>query len=1063
MKKIIFAVGFMMTLFSILSAQVNPVVYWKFNEGSGEKAKDAIRAFEAEIEGPNWGTGYIETGMVSNGYSDLITADDEDFLDFTTEGAVALWFKVHSYLPYAGLVHKGEKKNWRDEAYTLQFWDQGDKLRGAIVNDDEETLTVDGETSIDKNRWYYVIFSWNSSVLRIYLDGELYAETANTVGAAQKTDGNLQIASQLKQKYNNSYYYFGFDGSVDEVALYNQYISLENAAQLYNDYIGVPPVEPGIQANWGFAEGTGSTATDSVNNLTAQLLEGASWDNGGVNGNCIVLDGDNDYVSVEDNPALNPSTDITVSVWARWSIDPVNGKTYSNILSKNGEGQYQIQHSGENKKFEFAVATTEGRHWVQSLSSPEKNIWYNIVGTYSSSQEEMAIYVNGVKENSRSQSGKILSSDAPLLFGKHGEYPRHFNGSIDEVKIYNKILSAEEIESEYLTFKPENDPPAEELVVQFKLNENRGDEVTDVQGRYSASLKNSPTWIDGVEGSALQFNGDDQWISFPNTEDLQLENNITLVAWVNASENKTAKIFQKGDWDGHSLGIGKWTGWDGTISIGEEAITLEWNHGRPILGEWYLLVLTYDGSNVSFYVNGELQKSKPASGTLRQNTRPLSVASDNGGQKFFNGKIDEFTLLNFAVTEEDIAGYYQSFNKTDIVWEVLEVQGFDSFPYSFDINSEGVIFSGNWGGAGVFRSSDSGITWDHLTSGYWVWTVAIDDNDDIYVGTSAKGVIKSTDNGDTWDSLDIGGASKDVRDIAIRDNGIYISSWGGGVLKSTDGGENWISISATLPSNVIHSIAFDSQGRIWAGAYDGLGVFYSDNDGTTWNAVDIPYKFIWSIDVSPQDEIYVGTFGGPDDTGLGLYISNDFGENWSYEEQFQDLNIYGVQFVDNQIFIMTWENGMYTSGDVSSEGVPDWLPHNAGLMSGEVSASIPLPNGQVLLATSDSYLYRSVSEVTSVDNRNPLVVTVDKFSLEQNYPNPFNPSTKIKFSIADEGYYTLTIFNVIGEEVAQLLNRQLSTGIYNIEFHAQNLPSGIYYYSLKGNGSVKTNKMMLLK
>lgn len=1061
MKTKIFSI-FLLLMVSVLSAQPEPVVHWKMNEGEDDKIKDAIKGLEADIDGPNWGSGYIEHGLISNGYDNRISADDEDFLDLTSNGAVAAWVKLHSYLPFAGIIHKGEKKNWRDEAYTMQFWNDGKTIKAAITNDDEESVEIDSETSLEKNEWYYIIFTWDQNFLRIYINGELDAQVFNSVGAARATEGNLQIASQLRQKYNNSYNYFGLDGTIDEVALYDEFISVDEALALYQGYTGVPPSQPGIQANWGFAEGNGSTATDSVNNFVAQL-EGATWDAGGVNGNCVSFDGENDFLSVENSAELNPTTDLTVSLWLRWAVDPSSGSQNTNVLSKNGENQYQIQHSNNNSKFEFAVETTDGRKWIQSLTGPQNNKWFHVVGTYSSSREEMSIFVNGVKEKTRSQEGKILPSDAPLLIGKHEDFSRYFHGSVDEVKIFNKVLSDEEIEQEFHNYQPEDDPPADDLVIQFKLDEGEGETIYDVQREYEGTAVNNPEWVDGHAGSALAFNGVDQWVSFSGSEEFVIPDEFTLVAWVNAAENKTAKILQKGDWDGHSLGLDKFNGWQGTVSIGDEAYTIEWNHGKPVLGEWYLLVITYTGSEIQFYVNGELQGIKEISGSPRQNNRPFALASDNGGQKFFRGKIDEFTFLGFSVTEEEIDGYYESFNNTDEVWEVMEVSGFDSFPYSFDINSEGTIFSGNWGGAGVFRSSDEGFTWDNLTAGYWVWTVAIDDEDNVFVGTSTHGVIRSTDNGDNWESLDIGNASKDVRDIAIRENAIYISSWGGGVLKSTDDGESWTNISATLPSNVIHSIAFDSQNRIWAGAYDGLGVFYSDNDGSTWNAVDIPYKFIWSIDVSQNDEIFVGTFGGPDDDGLGLYVSADFGGNWSYVEEFQGLNIYGVQFVDNQIFVLTWENGMYTTGDIGNESVPDYLPHNAGLMSGEVSASIPLPNGNMIIATSDSYLYRTAPEVTSVDSKNRLIVTPENFSLEQNYPNPFNPETKIRFAVSQEGSYKLSVFNLLGEKVAELLSSNLQPGIYEKSFEAGTLTSGIYYYSLEGLGNVSTKKMILLK
>ena len=85
------------------------------------------------------------------------------------------------------------------------------------------------------------------------------------------------------------------------------------------------------------------------------------------------------------------------------------------------------------------------------------------------------------------------------------------------------------------------------------------------------------------------------------------------------------------------------------------------------------------------------------------------------------------------------------------------------------------------------------------------------------------------------------------------------------------------------------------------------------------------------------------------------------------------------------------------------------------------------------------------------------------FSLFQNYPNPFNPSTEIKFSIPQSNQVTLEIFNLLGQKVATLVNRQLAAGNYTERFDASMLSSGIYFYSLKAGSFFVTKKMMLLK
>ena len=86
-----------------------------------------------------------------------------------------------------------------------------------------------------------------------------------------------------------------------------------------------------------------------------------------------------------------------------------------------------------------------------------------------------------------------------------------------------------------------------------------------------------------------------------------------------------------------------------------------------------------------------------------------------------------------------------------------------------------------------------------------------------------------------------------------------------------------------------------------------------------------------------------------------------------------------------------------------------------------------------------------------------------KFELAQNFPNPFNPTTKIKFSLPTAEKTRLVVFNMLGQEVATLLNNQLTAGSYEIDFNASELPSGIYFYTLQAGNLTMTKKMVFLK
>jgi hypothetical protein len=88
---------------------------------------------------------------------------------------------------------------------------------------------------------------------------------------------------------------------------------------------------------------------------------------------------------------------------------------------------------------------------------------------------------------------------------------------------------------------------------------------------------------------------------------------------------------------------------------------------------------------------------------------------------------------------------------------------------------------------------------------------------------------------------------------------------------------------------------------------------------------------------------------------------------------------------------------------------------------------------------------------------------INTFNLFQNYPNPFNPVTNIQYQIAEKQLVTLKIYDVIGNEIAVLINEVKDAGTYNVEFNADRFSSGVYYYTLKAGSFISTKKMILLK
>jgi hypothetical protein len=115
----------------------------------------------------------------------------------------------------------------------------------------------------------------------------------------------------------------------------------------------------------------------------------------------------------------------------------------------------------------------------------------------------------------------------------------------------------------------------------------------------------------------------------------------------------------------------------------------------------------------------------------------------------------------------------------------------------------------------------------------------------------------------------------------------------------------------------------------------------------------------------------------------------------------------------------------------------------------------------LFFALADGTVGQFPEGVTSVEEISSL--TPNDYNLSQNYPNPFNPSTTINFTLPNNEFVTLKVYNVLGSEVATLVNQQLTAGSYKFDFNASNLASGIYLYELKAGSYSQIKKMNLLK
>ena len=370
--------------------------------------------------------------------------------------------------------------------------------------------------------------------------------------------------------------------------------------------------------------------------------------------------------------------------------------------------------------------------------------------------------------------------------------------------------------------------------------------------------------------------------------------------------------------------------------------------------------------------------------------------------------------------------------------------------------SNGNIFAGT-NQSGVYKSTDMGETWLNCSDSLFINSIisymAIDSNDIIYI-SSSSGLFRSSDEGLSWIQFNLGIPAGNYQSLAVNNNGLTFTGTYSGIYRSFNFGANW-SFSG-LDSCFVWVIKIYDDSTIVAGTFN-YGPFISTDKGDSWASINerLNQNQIVGLAISETEKLFVGVTGG-------VYNSTDWGINWDQVLSISQVWV-GVIFILNgqNIFAGSRGEGIFLSTDNGN----NWNIINNGLKNFYVNAFCGSSNGYVY-AGSDSGVFITSSPIVSINSEKSYLAT--GFSLFQNYPNPFNPTTKISWQSPVGSYQTLRIYDVLGTEVATLVNEYKPAGSYEVEFNGhsdggQNLSSGVYFYQLRAGSFVETKKMLLTK
>jgi hypothetical protein len=399
---------------------------------------------------------------------------------------------------------------------------------------------------------------------------------------------------------------------------------------------------------------------------------------------------------------------------------------------------------------------------------------------------------------------------------------------------------------------------------------------------------------------------------------------------------------------------------------------------------------------------------------------------------------------------------------TGRTWTITNVRNVGTWVYSI-VSDGGTLYAGT--DQGFFLSTDNGSDWIATSTGltsYEVYCIARLDSI-LFVGTT-KGVFRSSDEGKNWQSVNKGLDSQatSVKSLAVKGSDIFATG-SHNVYKSSNAGESWVALDSGFTMFDVGSL-LAAGGNLFAGAIN--GVFRSTDDGGTWVPIDsgLTDKYITAL-LYDGGKLFAGTYLH------GVFCLTNEGATWSSLPfvGLSNQHVYSLAaFRDSILFVGGTGFGVlaYSLNDSSLM----W-GSNQGMSSPPVN-SLALQDGYVLAGTyydiqmsktfGGGVWRRPLSEfVTDIEGREKQLPL--SFRLFQNYPNPFNPTTEIQFSIAKLSIVDLRIFDLLGREVATLVNEQRHGGTYSVKWNAGNLPSGVYFYQLRAGSFVETKKLLVLK
>jgi len=848
----------------------------------------------------------------------------------------------------------------------------------------------------------------------------------------------------------------------------------------------------GAATSFKFQYGTDASLTNPVetalqsvtnDNLPSPLANTPS-------GNSMYVAYANGYV--EDNASLNPGSAFTMETW-------VYRTQSGNILRVEKGSQYNFVFNLHSDYMWFSSVSGTNDSGIGPNVTIPAGEWTHVAFTFDANQDIMHFYLNGEIIYTSEQSFNPITNHSGTMI----PYMYRSSDRIDELRYWNRALSPTEIWNQYRTVLTGTESG---LVMYLQFNENSVTQVTDASGNgnhllipsgnvtkgpgvkmnkatvsVSAPVTNLTgekyfyrliaTTADGLDTSAIssfKYSAKLPGVAFWVRSDSGVVKNTegTIVRWLDLSgndahlvqdssarqptlENNVLSGFPAVKFTGSQymktekavtstsgitvLAVTKTPAAttretiieaDGHVSLGYESddLSVKWGNGTwttggpagladsslPASGQFAIHVVTNNGSQSRYYHNG---KSFPSSSNVFSpfsETVSVGKSFSLSNGDYLNGEIMELMILDRDITlSERLA---------------LEAR----LVSKYKIGVKGVVANPSipQGETGNFVLGNTGATVNFTD------------------GTETPGTLDATvsSNPNINGNLPIG-----IQNLAT---------------------EKYWSIVTTGLSGFTYSITLDLTGITGITDFMSIKVVKREDEFATW------------ADVTGSPFFATVTHDEPFITISGLTSFSEFAVGSGEENTLPvELSAFTGQISDGKV-VLNWSTTTETNNygwEVERTEVSPSTPlrdqksewETIGFVAGKGTTTESQSYSFSSPATAGSLKFRlkqidvdgktTYSQIVSIEGK-PTVL-----ALNQNYPNPFNPSTTIGFALPASGNVNLVVFDILGREVATLLNKEMESGFQSVVFDASTYAAGVYFYKLSFNGKVVTKKLTLLK